>query len=84
MCNKALSHILIAKCEFCGLQNCIAHKKYVDRCEKCGKRYAKYSSYKSQQKTHFTTARAKLITKIEAEYIDLRNAGYKVPKDLQI
>lgn len=76
--------IKLQKCEYCGSVDCNAHKKYVDRCEECGKRYTKYSSYKSLQKKSFNAKRAKLITKLETEYIDLRNAGYKVPRDLQI
>lgn len=80
----AVSHILLPKCQFCGRINCLAHKKYTDRCEECGKRYTKYSSYKSLQNKCFTTKRARLLEKIISEYIDLRNAGYKVPRDLQI
>ena len=78
-----LSHILLPKCEFCGRVDCIAHKKYTDRCEECGKRYAKYSSYRSLQRKEYSGKRAALLVKLEAEYIDLRNAGYKVPRDLQ-
>jgi hypothetical protein len=74
---------MIAKCEFCGKMNCIAHTKYVDRCEECGKRYAKYSSYKSLQKSSPTDKRARLLDKIVDEYSDLRRLGYKVPRDLQ-
>lgn len=84
MYNIPLSHILIPKCPFCGCQDCIAHKKYTDRCEECGKRYTKYSSYKSLQNKQFTVKRARLLEKIVAEYLDLRDAGYKVPRDLQM
>lgn len=78
------NRVILQTCNFCGKTECEAHKKYVDRCEECGKRYAKYSSYKSLQRTQFTAKRARLLEKIEAEYIDLRNSGYKVPRDLQI
>lgn len=74
----------LIKCEFCGLTDCTPHKKYTDRCDECGRRYTKYSSYKSQQRVKFSAKRAKLLAHIEAEYIDLRNAGHKVPRDLQI
>ena len=77
------SNILIGKCLFCGKLNCEAHSKYTDRCVDCGKRYAKYSNYKSLQKSDF---RFKLQAKLEEiieEYQELKLKGYKVPRDLQ-
>ena len=79
-----VSHILIGKCEYCGRQNCIAHAKYTDRCVECGRRYAKYSSYKSLQRSQPTAKLARLIENLVVEYIDLRNAGHKVPRDLRL
>lgn len=75
--------IMLKKCPYCGLENCEAHKKYNDRCKECGGRFARYSSYTSLQKKEFKAGRAKLLAKIEAEYIDLRNAGHKVPRAFQ-
>lgn len=82
MSRSNLSHILLAKCPFCGDINCIAHKKYTDRCEECGKRYTKYSNYKSLQRSAPTIKRQRLLDKIIDEYRDLRNAGYNVPRDI--
>lgn len=82
MSSTSPSHILLAKCEFCGYLNCIAHKKYVDRCEECGKRYARYSSYKSLQRSDPTAKRQRLLDKIIDEYKDLRFSGHKVPRDI--
>lgn len=82
MKERRVGHIILAKCEFCGKLNCIAHKKYVDRCEACGKRYAKYSSYKSLQRSVPTHKRQLLLNNILAEYITLKQAGYKVPRDI--
>lgn len=76
--------VTLQKCNFCGKANCEAHKKYQDRCDECGRRYTRYATYSSLQRKSFSAKRAKLLSKIEAEYIDLRNAGYKVPRDLQI
>lgn len=82
MSKPNLSHILLAKCPFCGYQNCIAHKKYTDRCEECGKRYTKYSNYKSLQRSNPTLKRQRLLEKIIDEYRDLRRSGHKVPRDI--
>ena len=72
------------RCDYCGRENCLSHKKYYDRCVECGNRYSKYTSYKSQQRTKYSGSRAALLSKLEAEYIDLRDAGHKVPRDMQI
>jgi len=62
--------------------NCEAHHKYTDRCVDCGKRYTKYSNYKSLQKTDFRFKRQKKLEEIMEEYMDLKQKGYKVPRDL--
>ena len=49
---------MLTLCKFCGKTNCEPHKKYVDRCVECGKRYTKYSNYKSLQKTSPSFKRA--------------------------
>lgn len=77
-----ISHILVPKCRYCGKVNCIAHAKYVDRCEECGKRYHKYTSYKSQQKTRPNWKREQKLEEIRLEYKELKALGYKVPKDI--
>lgn len=76
------SSILLGKCLFCGRLNCEAHHKYTDRCVDCGKRYTKYSNYKSLQKTDFRFKRQKKLEEIMEEYMDLKQKGYKVPRDL--
>lgn len=75
--------IILEKCEYCGLKNCVAHKKYVDRCEHCGKRYHKYTSYKSQQKSKPNFKREHKLEEIRYDYQQLKRAGYKVPKDIE-
>ena len=77
------SNILIGKCMFCGKLNCEAHSKYIDRCVDCGKRYAKYSNYKSLQKTDFKFKRQVKLEQLIDEYMKLKEKGYKVPRDLQ-
>jgi predicted nucleic acid-binding Zn-ribbon protein len=77
------SNILIGKCLFCGKLNCEAHSKYTDRCVDCGKRYAKYSNYKSLQKSDFRFKRQAKLEEIIEEYQELKLRGYKVPRDLQ-
>lgn len=76
-------NVLLAKCNFCGKMNCIAHTKYVDRCEECGKRYAKYSNYRCLQKTKPTDKRQKKLDDIVEEYRFLQRRGYKVPKTIE-
>lgn len=71
-------------CPFCGRQVAEMHKRCKDRCDECGKRYELYKSYKSKQRKSFKVSRAKQLAKIEAEYIDLRTAGYKVPHDFDL
>ena len=77
-----ISNILIPICPYCGKVNCIAHSKYVDRCEECGKRYHKYTCYKSQQKKNPNWKRAHKLEEIRLEYLELKRRGYKVPKDI--
>lgn len=77
------SNILIGKCLFCGKLNCEVHSKYTDRCVDCGKRYAKYSNYKSLQKSDFRFKRQAKLEEIIEEYQELKLRGYKVPRDLQ-
>lgn len=74
---------IIATCSFCGMHNVKCHKKYTDRCEECGKRYTKYANYKSMQKSSPTTKRAKLLEGIIQDYKILKQAGYKVPRDIK-
>lgn len=78
-----IRNVLIAKCEYCGRMNCVGHHTYTDRCEECGKRYAKYSNYKSLQRSRPTVSRGRLLDNIILEYKDLKFAGYKVPHDIE-
>ena len=78
-----MNNVLIARCEYCGKMNCIAHNKYTDRCEECGKRYARYSNYKSLQRSRPTVKRQFLLDNIILEYRDLKFAGFKVPRDIE-
>lgn len=73
----------LKRCPFCGAPNCAAHKKYTDRCVDCGKRYARYTSYKSQQRKDFSIKRERQLDKIVTEYKDLKLGGYKVPHDIK-
>ena len=75
--------MIISRCPFCGMTNCEAHKKYSDRCVDCGKRYTKYSNYKSLQKSDFKFKRQAKLEEIIRDYQILKQAGYKVPRDLQ-
>ena len=75
--------IILERCEYCGLRNCQAHKKYADRCEECGKRYHRYTSYKSQQKSKPNWKREHKLEEIRLEYKDLKEQGYKVPRDIE-
>lgn len=79
----SISFILIPKCSYCGKANCITHKKYVDRCEDCGKRYHRYMSYKSQQKVKYNWKREAKLEEIRGEYAELRERGYKVPREFE-
>ena len=74
---------MLTLCKFCGKTNCEPHKKYVDRCVECGKRYTKYSNYKSLQKTSPSFKRAHKLEEIILEYRELQRHGYKVPHDLK-
>lgn len=74
--------MVIGRCPFCGITNCVAHSKYTDRCVDCGKRYTKYSNYKSLQKSDFKFKRQAKLEEIIMEYQILKQAGYKVPRDL--
>lgn len=73
---------MLIECKFCGAKGCLPHKKYVDRCVECGKRYAKYSSYKSLQRSDPTAKRGRRLEAIMVEYQELRSLGYKVPRDI--
>lgn len=75
--------IRLVMCEFCGVSNCLAHKKYTDRCEECGKRYTRYSNYKSLQRSNPTSARQVLLDRLVDDYRIFKQAGYKVPRDIQ-
>ena len=67
---------LLNKCEFCGCRGAMPHNKYVDRCEECGKRYARYISAKSRK-------HEKALDNVIDEYKVLDNLGYKVPRALK-
>ncbi len=73
----------LKRCAFCGRRGVEAHKKYRDRCEDCGKLYVRYQSYKSQQKREYSAKRQAQLEKIITEYQDRKDAGYKVPHDIQ-
>ena len=75
--------LVLDKCSYCGMKNCIAHKKYVDRCDECGKRYHRDTSYKSQQKSNPNWKREHKLEEIRLEYKELKQQGFKVPKDFE-
>lgn len=75
--------IKLEVCQFCGAISADAHPKYTDRCVDCGKRYAKYSNYKSLQKSKPTVKRQALLEDIVTEYRMLERQGYKVPRDIR-
>ena len=74
--------IILERCNFCGAENCQSHHRYHDRCIACGKRYAKYASYKSLQKSEPTFKRAKLLRGIVEDYENFEQQGYRVPRDI--
>lgn len=74
---------VLTECKFCGVRSCVAHKKYTDRCEECGKRYAKYSSYKSLQRSDYTEKRQRRLEELILDYQMLKRNGYKVPRDIK-
>ena len=73
---------MLAQCNFCGAIHCKPHKKYVDRCDTCGKRYARYATYKSLQRSDPQAKRGRRLEAIMVEYQELRKLGYKVPRDI--
>lgn len=75
--------IILEKCLYCGTRNAVAHKKYTDRCEDCGKRYHRYTSYKSQQKSKPSWKREAKLEEIRLEYKELKERGCKVPNDIE-
>lgn len=75
--------VVLERCPYCGLMYCVAHKKYVDRCEECGKRYHKYTSYKSQQKKRPSFKREHRLEELRYDYMQLKQAGFKVPRDFE-
>lgn len=77
-----MDNVLLAKCEFCGKLDCIAHNKYYDRCEACGRRYSKYANYKSLQKSDYKNSRQSKLEDVIEEYRALQRQGYKVPRDI--
>jgi transposase-like protein len=78
--NKVVKNrIVLAYCPFCGQQNVQSHMKYNDRCDACGKRYAKYSSYRSMQKKEYSPKRDVLLADLISEYRSLMKQGFKVP-----
>jgi len=81
MCSEP-SMILVPYCPFCGATNAIGSKKYPDRCEDCGKRYHRYTSYKSQQKRSYNAKREQAIQDLVDFYYAKKRQGYKVPKDI--
>lgn len=76
------SMTLIGKCGGCGAVNCIAHSKYVAKCEDCGKLYNRYTNYKSLQKKSFSYKRERLLEQIRLQYKEYHQLGYEVPKDI--
>ena len=74
--------VRLTVCRFCGVSNCLAHKKYTDRCDECGRRYTKYSNYKSLQRSNPTSARQVLLDRLIDDYKVLKQAGYRVPRDI--
>lgn len=69
-------HHILDKCPFCGARRQLSHTKYTDRCEECGLRYCRYMSAKSRNST-------KVLEKVIAEYKELDEQGYKVPRALK-
>lgn len=83
MSGTNIIQVRLTVCSFCGVANCLSHKKYHDRCEECGRWYTKYSNYKSLQRSNPTSARQVLLDRLVDDYKILKQAGYKVPRDIQ-
>ena len=77
-----MTNILIGKCEYCGRLNCTAHRKYTDRCEECGRRYARFMDYKSRLRNKYTNRGQIMLDKVVDEYKILLRKGYKVPRQI--
>ena len=77
-----MTNILLGKCEYCGRLNCTAHRKYVDRCEECGRRYARFMNYKSYLKQNYTNKGQIRFDAVVDEYRALMHKGYKVPRTI--
>lgn len=70
-------------CPYCGRNDVPEHHKYPDRCLECGKDYHKYKSYQSQQRKSPTAKRQVLLDRIIEDYKLRKQAGLKVPKDIE-
>lgn len=75
---------VLATCNYCGLTNVQSHAKYNDRCDMCGKRYAKYTNYRALQKSNYTVKRDAALADIISEYKALQAAGFRVPDSIRM
>lgn len=75
---------ILANCNYCGLTNAQSHAKYNDRCDMCGKRYAKYTNYRALQKSNYTVKRDAALADIISEYKALQAAGFRVPDSIRM
>lgn len=73
---------MIAHCPCCGMNFVDRHSKYADRCVDCGKRFSRYANYKYRARQGDTKAE-RLLDQIVLDYKILKQAGYKVPKDIK-
>ena len=70
-------------CPYCGRKESVAHTKYDDRCEECGKRYKNFTNYRSRNKKRYNGKRDAKLVDIIDEYKALQRRGFKVPKVLE-
>ena len=68
--------VQLKECKFCGVRNMLSHHKYTDRCDICGKRYARYMSAKARGFN-------KGLQTVVLEYRELELLGFKVPRALK-
>ena len=72
---------LLTTCPCCGMRCVEAHSKYTDRCVECGRRYSRFANYKWKAKQGNDKAQ-RALDEVILEYRMLKQAGYKVPKDI--
>ena len=75
--------MIITECKFCGARETEVHQKYTDRCLDCGRTYGQYKNYQSLQRSKPTASRQALLDQLTFDYKVRKQAGYKVPRDIE-